>query len=464
MPKLPCTLLLSLLALGCSRPAVPLPVLPATPAPPSSAAQPPVIAAPEPPPSPCAPLALLAPDIPAEHLSEPVPPLLDPSGRAMHRFYQRLARVLRGTARDHVRIGYYGDSNMTLDLISGSMRRLVQGKFGDAGHGFVAVGRPWRHYQHRDVVHDLDQTAWEEYAISTRKLADRLYGFSGIAAQSTQKGAKAWLRTAPEASPIGRTASRLEVHYLRRPGAGTFSVLLDGKPLADIPTAHDALAAGVSRFDFPDGPHALDFVAHGRRPVRLLGAALERSAPGIIVDALGIGGVSAHALAESHPATTAQSFANRRYDLVILMLGTNTVLPSTQPKAMQELISVRRQGIADVSVLVMSPPDHVTSFRDGRTDPVVRRVAAQMREVAAHNDCAFWDFWQAMGGESSMLQFHKKKWNMWDLYHLNEKGAAYMASRIVHALWQGFGTWLQEHPEAGCEPEAAPVDESGDSG
>ncbi|MBI5534644.1 MAG: hypothetical protein HY898_18100 [Deltaproteobacteria bacterium] len=401
----------------------------------------------------CSPLVLETPEIPPEHLDTAVPTLIDPSGEAMKRFYERLARVIRGTARDHVRLGFYGDSNMTLDLISGTMRRMLQRKYGDAGHGFVAFGRPWRHYFHMDVVHGLDQTAWEEYAISTRKVADGLYGFSGIAAQSSQVGAKAWLRTANDPAPIGRSASHLELHYLRRPGAGVFSVMLDGSKLADVNTDAADLSSAVMRWDFSDGAHSIEFVAHGRRPVRLFGAALERGKPSVIVDALGIGGVSAHSLAHGDRLTTSQSLANRRYDLVIYMLGTNTVHPASQPEAMRQIIAMHREGIADVSLLVMSPPDHSVSFKEGRSDKNTVKVARQMREIAEQNRCAFWDFWEAMGGESSMLRFQKKKWNMWDLYHLNEKGASYMASRIVHAIWRDFGAWLHKHPDAGCTPE-----------
>ena len=58
-------------------------------------------------------------------------------------FYARVSPVsVRGKAKDHVRIAVYGDSNMTMDFITGSMRRLLQGKYGDGGHGYVAMGRP----------------------------------------------------------------------------------------------------------------------------------------------------------------------------------------------------------------------------------------------------------------------------------------------------------------------------------
>lgn len=64
---------------------------------------------------------------------------------------------------------------------------------------------------------------------------------------------------------------------------------------------------------------------------------------------------------------------------------------------------------------------------------------------------AFWDFWEAMGGEASMLGFQKRHWNQWDLCLLNDKGASYMASRLVHALWSGSEQWAKSIHRRGAE-------------
>ena len=70
----------------------------------------------------------------------PVPAIEDPDGRNMNALYAKLARLLRHAATDHVRIGMYGDSNMTRDYITGEMRRTFQLRQGDGGHGFVSLG------------------------------------------------------------------------------------------------------------------------------------------------------------------------------------------------------------------------------------------------------------------------------------------------------------------------------------
>ena len=328
---------------------------------------------------------------------------------------------------------------------------MVQGAYGDVGHGYVSVGRPWSHYRHRDIEHGLDQTAWQEYAISTRRKDDGWYGVGGICSESQAKGARAWVVTAPEGSDISRRVSRIEVHYLKQKGGGEFEVLVDKQPIARVSTDSAKPEAGVGRFDVPDGSHRIELVASTKHRTRLFGLAMERGEPGVIVDSLGIGGVSWHSMATAEPAVAKGAYSNRHYDLVAFLLGTNTVNVSTQPAAIKKVVGWVREALPDGSILIMSPPDHIRSLREARSDPATVQVVRQLAEVADQSGCAYWDFWTAMGGNGSMLTFHKKKWNQWDLYHLNPRGSAYMAARFVYALWRDFERWAKEHPEAGCE-------------
>lgn len=170
----------------------------------------------------CPAIDLTPPEIAHEDgIDVDVPEIVDES-ESLNHFYEKLAAVTRGTAKDHVRIAMYGDSNMTMDFITGHMRRYFQKKFGDAGHGWVSMGRPWDWYHHMDVRHGAFKKSWLHYAVSTSPAWDKLIGFSGIAAQSVHPNAVAYVQTADKGAPIGTTASSFEIYYLARPKAGTF--------------------------------------------------------------------------------------------------------------------------------------------------------------------------------------------------------------------------------------------------
>ena len=80
----------------------------------------------------------------------PHQPIDDGGGATMCRFYRALDDLERGGERRRVRVLHYGDSILTTDELSGRARRVLQRRFGDAGHGFVLLGKPWRWYHHID--------------------------------------------------------------------------------------------------------------------------------------------------------------------------------------------------------------------------------------------------------------------------------------------------------------------------
>src|SRR5204862_4135186 len=76
--------------------------------------------------------------------------LVDPAGD-LGRFYDALERTERREPGAITRIVHYGDSPTTADMITGDVRLMLQRRFGDAGHGFSLVAKPWAWYEHRDV-------------------------------------------------------------------------------------------------------------------------------------------------------------------------------------------------------------------------------------------------------------------------------------------------------------------------
>jgi len=383
-----------------------------------------------------------------------VPPVIDEGSRGMAHFYARLAELLRGKASDHVRIGVFGDSNTTRDFITGEMRRVLQKKLGDGGHGFVALAKPWVWYRHMDVQHGFSSGTWEAFAISTNPALDGYHGFAGIAAQSRFKGATSWVATALDEAPIGRTVSALDVHYLRRSGNGSFEVKIDGDVKATIETGDvgpGETVAGFRRFDVEDAPHKVSFSQNGSKPVRLFGVTMERTAPGVLVDSLGVVGVNIQMMATKNDAKVVKAtLARRKYDLVIFLTGTNEAsLPEKHDEWMKTMIDLHRQANPDVSILVMSPPDHM-EITDTHSSARIVRVSNEKRTIAEKNRAAFWDFREAMGGDASIKSFSRKKWALPDLIHLTEPGGLYMGDRVAFALWRGFSTFLAMHPDAGC--------------
>jgi hypothetical protein len=74
---------------------------------------------------------------------------LDDSEHDLDRFYEALHKAEGKGKGAEARILHYGDSPTTADLITSDARALLQKQFGDAGHGFCLIAKPWAWYAHR---------------------------------------------------------------------------------------------------------------------------------------------------------------------------------------------------------------------------------------------------------------------------------------------------------------------------
>ena len=437
---------------GCSGPAAPPPSDAARadprPKPPAPRAIAPGDAAPPPGPA-CSVLETTPPELVPTRIDAPVPPIVD-SASGLGGFYEKLARVLRGRATDHVRIGMYGDSNLTRDYITGEIRRVLQGRYGDAGHGYVAFGKPWPWYTHMDIEHWLEPKAWRSHAVSTHAVVDQTYGFGGIAAQSLSTGARAWVKTAGEEAPVGRTASRADVFFLKHPRGRGLEILADGTSVATLDTRADGLTLGFHRVELEDRAHQLTFRCD--IGVRLFGVALERSEkPSIVVDSLGVGGASVVHLARMRRPVARAALERRGYDLVLFLTGGTEDDNEAHDRALRHLIDLHREATPQVACLVMSPPDFAYgNIHAPKPSKRMARLGRRKRRIAEEAGCGFWDFRAAMGGELSIVKFAHLGLAWRDLVHLNEKGGALMGRRFLHALWRDFMAHVERRPALGC--------------
>ncbi len=406
----------------------------------------------------CKPLAIELPDLIKTDIDVPVPPLVDESGGGqMAPFYEKLARLARGRAQRPVRIAMYGDSNLTRDTISGELRRTLQRAFGDAGHGWIAVVKPWPWYIHTDIRHYDDAKGWRPLDMSTDQIIDRRYGFAGLAAQPRYGHARAVIETAAAGAPVGTRASRIEVWYLQHPGWGAFDVRLDDQPEVVVQTAGDRIEAARKRFDVADGPHQLE-IRSKDLDVRLLGAVFERDKPGVVVDSLGIGGVNVELIARGDRALAVQSLKLRHPDLVMLLTGATEPDNPGHVAAEKEVIDFHRQALPDAPFILMSPPDLAGGTIDRPNKSIrINRIDRQKREVAKAEKTMFWDFRGAMGGKLSIVRFAARKMAWKDFIHLTESGGRYMGRRLGYALMRDFQAYLATHPEAGCDSDAGPA-------
>jgi hypothetical protein len=378
-----------------------------------------------------------------------VPPILD-AKKSLAPFYERLAELARGKAKHHVKIGMYGDSNLTADAMSGRMRRQLQGRFGDGGHGYVALARPWEWYSHNDIHHDGHWKMWKQVATSTGKVMDGHYGFANIAGDSLQPGADVWVSTEPRpGAPVGWTANRFDLYYAKRPDGGELEVSIDGEVKKTLDTKGEWEAA-FETFEVPDAKHEIKVKALGKGTSRVYGVAVEKDPAAIQLDSLGTGSLNMEQMAGVKSDTRRAQWAHRGYDLVIIQLGTNEFgVEETHRKFHKIVIDEMRAAIPNLPILILSPPDEAEAGTD-YSDPRIVTLEKRLKSIAEDNGTAYWDFREAMGGDKSILKFGKKGLAYKDQVHLSKQGDEVMGDRVLCAVFDDLAAYLKAHPDAGC--------------
>ena len=383
-----------------------------------------------------------------------VPKIVDPSG-SLAPFEDKILALSRGTSQAPIRIGFYGDSNLTSDFMTGHFRRSLQARFGDAGHGFVAMARPWAWYSHEDVHHHGTWPLFHQFDCTTDPVVGHRYGFANMASESAKPGAAAWVATADGDAKVGRSASRFEVYFLKQPKGGTFDILLDGKPVKTVVTAAPDFAAGFETIEAPDGTHEVKCIVKGDYSVRLYGTTLERDVVepgmngGIVVDSLGAGALNFQRFMLTEPVIRKAQLERRRYDIVFVWLGMNSMWLEPNKGWATDTVKTLREALPGVPVVLVAPPD---SEKPGstKTDPRIVSIVKQLATVAEEQKAAFWDLRAAMGGDGAFLEFMKYGLGATDRVHLSREGNVLLGQRLLAALFEDIRARLAANPAAGC--------------
>lgn len=372
----------------------------------------------------------------------------DPSG-AMRAFHEQLLRTARGEARAITRVAHFGDSSIALDGITQTVRRDLQRRFGDAGHGWILASRGSLPYRHHDVRHDSSDDHWQWMDITHLPLEDGRYGLGGYQFRSVH-GGTAFFQTADESSPNGRAVSRFEVFYQRHPRGGRFEIRVDGGEPAIVDTEGEPVSDEVYRIAVPDGPHRFDLRTIGHGQSRLYGVVLERDGPGVVYDSLGMVGARASRFLGFERDHLRRQLELRGTHLVVIGYGGNDADDDrTQAQFENDFRRVARlvrEAAPGVSCLLFAPLDQAERDERGhiRTLPQVPRIVEAMRSAARAEGCAFYDTFAAMGGEGGMARWHRSRPRLafGDLRHATPAGYRVLGNMFYKALLADFADHL----------------------
>jgi lysophospholipase L1-like esterase len=263
--------------------------------------------------------------------------------------------------------------------------------------------------------------------------------------------------------------SAVEIEYLAKPAGGEFAVDADDQQIVEQSTAADAEAATTLHVALPIGTKSLA-IRPTSGSVMLFGADFRRGTRGVLYDSLGLNGATTSVVARVlKPEIWKQEMAHAAPALIVVNYGSNESsfgsFVHKQYGSELRLAIQRIQRLApNASILVMSPMDRGErqGLDDIETMSTIAEIVAIQRQVAAEMHCAFFDTYDAMGGNGTMGRWFARSPRLVtaDLLHPTPQGASIVAGLFVDQLSLGYDRWKVRHGIA--LPAAAPLSAKSD--
>jgi lysophospholipase L1-like esterase len=359
------------------------------------------------------------------------------------------------------------------------LRVTLQNRFGDAGRGLVAAGRPpAKHYYQRDVRYGASGR-WKA-SVGGHKSDPEPYGVAGLRVYGQSKGAQLWVETCADCQ-AGSSVAQFEILYYAAHDHGTLKFRVDDRPWQQIKTrTTETEPPHPARQVIPviDGPHKLTIEHGGGGMLDLFGVVLERIQPGVIVDSLGVVGRRLGSLRSWDWSVIGEQLASRDPRLVALQYGTNEADdPDLDLEAMaryfDETILRIRAAAPTAAILIVGPPDmavreagkHCDRMKtdapmipecEWRTPHVLSEIIAVEHAAALRNHVAFFDTFAAMGGADHMDPWYQAEPRIAykDRVHLTDIGYQWWADALSSAVLDEYAKWRLAH----SLPPTQPVD------
>ena len=371
----------------------------------------------------------------------------DSTARGMSSFYDALEQIK--SENRLVRIAVFGDSFIEADIFTSDLREMLQKKFGGCGVGFVTVTSMTSGYR-PTVRHSFG--GWSSHAVTDSVGYDRQkLGVSGHYF-IPREGAYVELRGQKTYASLLDTCRSASIFFSNR-GEVSLSVRVNR---GEAQTREFAPSETLQQMQVEGNIGSVRWDVNRADSTLFYGLAMDGDR-GVIVDNFSLRGSSGLSL-RTIPVSMMESFNKLRpYDLIILQYGLNVATERGRnydkyQKGLLTAIDRLKKSFPRAGFLLLSvgDRDYKTETGELRTMPGVKNLIRYQQSVASESGIAFWNMFEAMGGDGSMATMVHAKPSManYDYTHINFRGGKYLAGLLYETLLYG----KQQH-ERRCKYE-----------
>ena len=347
--------------------------------------------------------------------------------------------ALKNSKNKKVRIAHYGDSLIMGDLITETLREKFQEKFSGMGVGYISIVPD--DFRMRRTVSQSSSDDWDYASFMTRNAEKLPYGISGAVAVPKNGS---WVKY--ETTQAFKSASSFDIFklfYNNADKSSTVQIIFDNGTIKklNLESGNDIQELIL---DVKDSKKIELQFLNGKKPY-FYGVSLE-SSKGIYIDNFSMRGNSGVVLLEIDSKIIQDCNKYLDYSLIIFNYGANVSSPNKGIFALYEnkmvsVIEEFKKIFPNTSFLLVSVADKtIKRANQFITDPDVPLLLESQKRIAERTGIAFWNLWEAMGGNNSM--------NTWvnaappqalkDYAHFTNEGAERVGELFFESIIDAF--------------------------
>lgn len=352
-------------------------------------------------------------------------------------FYKALDRSKK--KGNYVRVAMFGDSFIEGDIFSADLRELLQQKYGGSGVGFVSMTSAVSGFR-RTVRHSFN--GWSSF------LQQKDKGFAkedqGIDGKYFKATSSAYVELRGQ-SKHGKFLDACQVSSIYFTPKAEFNLIAtvnkDDRQEFDVEQTNKLQVLTVKG----DNITSVKWSVSSDNPSTFYGVTMEGES-GVVLDNFSSRGSTGLSLSTIPVEKLKQFNKVRPYDLIILEYGLNVVEKkrtnyTSYANGLRKTIKNLKQAFPKAAILLLSVADRDYKGSEGKivTMPGVYHLVESQQQLAIEEKIAFWNMFEAMGGEGSMLKLNKSKPSMAnkDYTHINFAGGKFMGELLFEALMHG---------------------------
>ena len=347
-----------------------------------------------------------------------------------------------------VRIMYYGDSQIEGDRVSAYLRRNLQTRHSGSGPGLFLPVMPVTYTNSIIITSSSNWIRYNNLSYRNREISHNRFGSmmaicrylpEGVVTES-HVAASVTIRPSVFADSLSARYENLRVFYRNPDGDVELSVKSGNRYISEVTLNKTASLAEFSCVLNSAREVTLEFT--GTVSPDILGISIE-SATGVIVDNVPQRGSAGLEFTMIDYESLAESYNFLSPTLFILQYGLNVVTNvrgeySYYQRGLERQINQLKRAAPSAAILVVGISDVAGGERDNiRTIQNIPAIISAQQEAAKATGAFFWNSFEAMGGDSSIIKWAEQNPPLAqrDYLHFTSLGANTFANMLFEAVF-----------------------------